>query len=405
MSMLFRKASRSDFALHKPLPWPLYDSSGALLLRQGYVISMPSLVSRLVDRGCFIGPTNSDAKRVQLHDGIQANNESADKKTPVDDNGVHVRRQAQAPAFFRTTDLSTSIRRIHKLLCEPPSIHIKVRDYIVDRAQVLIGLVEEDPDAVLASTYLSTEIPDYRPGQQLLGAALAALLAPQCGFSDPERLSLVCAAMTRDVGLNDFDKTSSNYVKGLPPGIMNTVYEHTRISLNILKNHDVDDENWLRYVLEHHERPDGQGYPDGKSGQAISPGALLINLVDSYASMVLPSERSASKFPANALKELFLEKEKRYDERQIALLFKTLTRFPAGTLVSLANGEIGVVKATPIGNENLKVHSLYDRTGIPRSNPVFRDTSQPEFAVTGCVTPAKCKSAALVIRRLWQTTR
>ncbi len=402
MTKHFRRASREDFTLHQPIAWPLYDENGLLLLKKGYVITMPNLVERLIERGCYIGLPNSDATRINItaaNEDEAGKTETADKKEPPAPP-----KPPQTPVFTRAGDLVTSIRRIHKLLCEPASNRINVKDYVLDRAEQLISLVEEDEDAVLASVYLSTVIQDYRPSHQLMGAAVAAILAPQCDIDDQHRRALICAALTRDVGLAEFDKVAGAVGNGLTDTVRAKVQQHSQISVKILTHHNVTDPLWLRYVLEHHERPDGNGYPDKKrSGEAL-PGSFLLNLADSYASMVLPNNRSPGKFHANAMKELFLEKGTRYEERHVAALIKTLSRFPAGSLVSVANGEICLVKKTQATTSTPLVFSIYDRTGMPRSSPVIRDTSQPEFNITGCVTPAKCQSASLVIRRLWSST-
>ncbi|MCE1243076.1 HD domain-containing phosphohydrolase [Oryzomicrobium sp.] len=399
MSTKPRQAVAADFVLHQPLGWPLYDANGLLLLKQGYVITMPSLIDRLLERGCYIGPPNTEQKRIQ----IDAGGDEGEQKEGGDDTAAP-RKAAQAPVFFRTLDLITSIRRIHKLLCDPPALGVNIRGYVEERADQLIAMVGEDADAVLAAAYLTTEIPEYRPGHQLLGAAIAALLAPSCGINGAQRRTLVCAALTRDVGLHEFDQSPDGTSRTLSETARAKVQGHAELSAGILATHGIKDEPWLRYVREHHERPDGSGYPVHKrTGEAL-PGSFLLNLADSYASMVLTSERVPGKFPANVIRELFLEKGHRYDELHVTALFKTLTRFPAGTLVSLANGEICMVKRTAADGKPM-AYSIYDRTGMPQSSPVLRDTGQPEFAITGCVSPAKCQSAALIIRRLWQAAR
>ena len=46
-----RRIRQSDLALNKPLPWPLYDADGHLLLREGYVLSIPRHIDALLARG------------------------------------------------------------------------------------------------------------------------------------------------------------------------------------------------------------------------------------------------------------------------------------------------------------------------------------------------------------------
>jgi len=40
-----------------------------------------------------------------------------------------------------------------------------------------------------------------------------------------------------------------------------------------------------RFVLEHHERWDGKGYPAGKKGEEIAPEARIISVADAYDAM------------------------------------------------------------------------------------------------------------------------
>ena len=401
MATLIRQAVAADLPMHEPLRFPLYDENGRLLLKQGFVITMPGFAERLLLRGCYIGnPEDPPAAANTPADGVPA-----DGSGEADSNGIindKVRPTTpQAPVFLRACDLATSVRRIHKLLLEPPSDRVVVQDFIRDRARLLLSLLAEDSDAVLAAAYLTHDVRDGRPYQQLLGAIVAAQLAPQCELGEGQRLALVCAALTRDTALHEIDKSYAT-ARELPEIAQLTVREHPLAAVKLLLQHGINDRDWLTFVAEHHERPDGSGYPNGKKEGELQAGSMLLGLADVYAGMVLANLRRPGIFPANALKEIFLGKGSKHPEKQVVALLKTLTRFPAGTLVSLANGEIGLIKNPPPSQSQPQVYSVYDRSGMPRSAPVIRDSNQSEFAITGCVAPEKCQSAALVIRRLWQ---
>ena len=49
-----RRIRQSELQLHQPLPWSLYDSQGNLLLRQGFVLSIPRHVDMLLHRGVYV---------------------------------------------------------------------------------------------------------------------------------------------------------------------------------------------------------------------------------------------------------------------------------------------------------------------------------------------------------------
>lgn len=386
MPRLIRKAVGADLPLQEPLKYALYDENQRLLLKRGFVISMPGFAERLLLRGCYIGEPDPQEEAREEEPAA-----APEAPKPV----------AKAPVFLRASDLVTTIRRIHRHLAEPPTDRVALESFVRDRAQQLIAMLNEDGNAVIAAPYLTVDLRDPRPSQQLLGAIVVAILAPLCDFSETERVALVCAALTRDAGLLEIDR-DFGASKSLPDEVRQKLREHPKRSVEMLMRHRVSDRLWLSYVLEHHERPDGQGYPLGRKEGEIQPASLLLALADSYAAMVLANPRRSGIFPANSLKELFLEKGSRYVEKHIAMLVKTFGRFPPGTLVSLTSGEIGVVKTPAPANGSPVAHVVYDRSGMPRSAPVPRDTAQKEFAIVGCVSPEKCQSASLVIRRLWQ---
>ncbi len=59
---------------------------------------------------------------------------------------------------------------------------------------------------------------------------------------------------------------------------------HPRIGYNIVNNIDVLKETSL-YILHHHERWDGMGYPSGLKGKEIPLGARIIAIADSFDAM------------------------------------------------------------------------------------------------------------------------
>ena len=60
----------------------------------------------------------------------------------------------------------------------------------------------------------------------------------------------------------------------------------------------------LRIIRHHHERWDGQGYPDGLAGEEIPVGSRIIHLVESYEVMTAGAAYKAAKPVAEAMAEL-----------------------------------------------------------------------------------------------------
>jgi HD-GYP domain-containing protein (c-di-GMP phosphodiesterase class II) len=397
-----RRISRSDLVINKPLPWDVYDQEGKLLLKTGFVLSVPRYIDDLLERGSFYDEKATPAyfsTRVKLENvtSVAAKRELVMGASFVTD----APKVPNEPVYSRAETININIRRIHKLALEARSL-VNLDTYVRTQAKHLIAAVDEDADSVVAAGHVNRQPKDFRVNQQFLGASLAAVLAPMAGIGEKEREALVCAALTRDVGILHVDTLLECSKQGeMSEFLKRSVTDHTRNSVSILKERGIHDPFWLRLILQHHEQLDGGGYPGGVTGDVLTDEVRLLVVVDSYAAMVIPSERRKGMFSANAIRELFLKKGTLYDERHIAILYKYLTKHPPGSLVSLANGEVAVVKNRQPGERPPMVWSVYDRNGMPRLQPIIRDTANAEFSVTGVVAAEQCRSAELIMKRVW----
>jgi len=64
-------------------------------------------------------------------------------------------------------------------------------------------------------------------------------------------------------------------------------------------------EEAARIVAQHHEMPDGGGYPEGLTGEAICPGAKLLAIVDAFEAVMLKhSDRGQTRSLLRAIAEI-----------------------------------------------------------------------------------------------------
>ena len=378
-----RRIRQTDLVLNEPLPWALHDEHGNLLLRQGYVITMQRHVDSLLARGVFV-------------------REAGDDDEPMVDGGPLPAKTVQLkdPVFARADSMALSLKRLFALALQDPC-RVDFSTHVQTLANHLIEAAQDDPDSLLAASHLDRQNP-YRVIQQFLGACLTALLAPAVGIAGQEKVMLVCAALTRDLGLWPMDEALAGAGKTLSDSQRALVNEHSVRSVALLQRQGVTESLWLQWVSQHHERCDGTGYPAKLAGDQLDAGTRLLGLCDSYAAMVIPYPARKPQFPANALRQLFLERETRYDALQVAALFKLLTKYPPGALLKLNTGEIAVIKARPTAPELPPISFvLYDVQGMPMLQPKLCHIVNPEQQVTAMVPVEECRSASLIIKRLW----
>ncbi len=124
----------------------------------------------------------------------------------------------------------------------------------------------------------------YTSGHQLRVAKLARAIAKEMNLSDNQVEGIFLAAVVHDVG-----KIS------IPEGILSKPGPLTDLELNIIKNHPQVGFDILknvefakpitRFVLQHHERLDGSGYPLGLKDRDIAVEARILSVADVVEAM------------------------------------------------------------------------------------------------------------------------
>lgn len=120
------------------------------------------------------------------------------------------------------------------------------------------------------------------------------------------------AGLMHDIGKISVDQRILNKVGILTETEYNDIKKHTEIGYQILKS--VDEYSSLaEYVLCHHERWDGTGYPRGLKGQDIPLISRIITLADAYEAMVSERNYKIKKTREEALIELEENSDKHFD--------------------------------------------------------------------------------------------
>ncbi|HWH14417.1 MAG TPA: diguanylate cyclase, partial [Miltoncostaeaceae bacterium] len=100
-----------------------------------------------------------------------------------------------------------------------------------------------------------------------------------------------------------------------------------------------------RWVLAHHERPDGRGYPYGVGGDAIPLEARILAIADAYEAMTADRPYRAGMAPEAALAELERCAGTQFDARLVALF----ARGDGARAVAQARAAAGARRAVRAG--------------------------------------------------------
>jgi PAS domain S-box-containing protein/putative nucleotidyltransferase with HDIG domain len=169
---------------------------------------------------------------------------------------------------------------------------------------------------------MAIEIRDpYTAGHQIRVTQLAVAIAREMGFSEEHVKAIQVAGILHDIGkiyvpaeiLTRPGKISSNEFAVLR--------DHSQAGFDILKDIEFD-YPIAQIVLQHHERMDGTGYPQGLSGEEISIDARIISVADVVESMASHRPYRPSLGMSRALSEIRENKGKLYDETVVDVCLK-----------------------------------------------------------------------------------
>jgi HD-GYP domain-containing protein (c-di-GMP phosphodiesterase class II) len=201
-----------------------------------------------------------------------------------------------------------------------------------------------NPDALLWVARMRAEdAATYAHGVKV--AIYLLQLGRHLGFPPAQLANLGAIGLLLDLGKLKVDRDLLLRQGKLSPPEFVQVKQHVDLGIKALDDSGNMDHDVRDGILQHHERLDGSGYPNGLSGAMISIYGRMAAVADTFAA--LTSLRPyASPLPAyDALKILYAQAGTHYHAPLVEQFVQAIGVFPAGSLVELTSGEVATVLA------------------------------------------------------------
>ena len=161
----------------------------------------------------------------------------------------------------------------------------------------------------------------YTAGHQQRVAELARVIAEEMGLSKDETRGIRVAGRIHDIGKISVPAEILVRPRRLTDIEFNIVKTHSQVGYDILKDIEFP---WpvAEIVLQHHERMDGSGYPQGLSGEKIILGARTIAVADVVEAMCSHRPYRSAFSVEKALEEISQNRGILYDTKVVDACLK-----------------------------------------------------------------------------------
>ena len=140
----------------------------------------------------------------------------------------------------------------------------------------------------------------------------------------------------------------------LPPKLLNKKGKLESFEFELIKQHPENGYNTAKgctflshsvklICLEHHERIDGNGYPNKLIGNEIDIKARVLAVADAYDSLTSSRTYRPPYPPHKALTIISSEVGKSYEGDVVGALYRIIVPYPIGSVVKLNTKELGLV--------------------------------------------------------------
>jgi len=256
------------------------------------------------------------------------------------------------------------------------------------------GLVDEMVATLVSSPDLAIHVMSEHPGADdayshpLNVSVLAMILARELRLP-PELVHIVgMGALFHDIGLAKVPPRIVNNPGPLNKAEREFFEMHCQYGLEIGKKAGLP-AGTLKIIYQHHELFDGSGYPAKLKGEAIDLTARIVSLVDAFDSFCNPPNPAQAATPHEALSQMFAQYRNRFDPKLLQLFIRFMGVYPAGTVVTLSNGALGMVIAVDAAHPLQPTVVVYD-PDVPKSEAIVLDLAEEaEVNISRAIRPDK----------------
>lgn len=244
--------------------------------------------------------------------------------------------------------------------------------------QVLDDIVEQllhNPHLVVNLTDIRTT-DSYTFAHSVNVATLSIITGISMGLPPGQLKKIGMGALLHDLGKTKIPLAILNKKGRLTPDEFEEIKNHPQYGYNMVNLSQAVESPSAKVIYQHHERINGEGYPNRLAESKIHPYAKICSIADVYDALTADRPYRPGFTPEKALEHLEGCGHE-FDQEILQHLFMHVAAYPIGTRVGLSNGMAGVVvHNTPGYPRNPKVRVLCYKENFKPVSPYEIDLTE-----------------------------
>lgn len=309
----------------------IYSCDGRCLLRAGIVLTDDILI-KIRDFKIFSLYIIDEYSSAEIEDIIKP--ELRQKSISViKETFSDIERIASVHKFEKRT-ISEYTNQEQKYFNSINEIAEELLESVLSNKNILLSLVD------------IKSMDNYTYSHSVNVAVISIIIGISLNLSKRKLTYLCIGALVHDIGKSFIPKEILKKPGKLTPEEFEIMKCHSIYGYDFLKKSFSLSSYIKLIVLQHHERFDGLGYPKGIIGNKINYLARIVSIADVYDALTSDRPYKRAMCPSDALEYLMSNTGTLFDYDIINIFCKIVVPFPQGTIVSLSNGDVGIVEET-----------------------------------------------------------
>ena len=233
--------------------------------------------------------------------------------------------------------------------------------------------------SVLTEVVLLRDDHKYTFEHSINVAMLSTMIGMDLELSDSELYNLIVGAVLHDIGKIQISNAILDKPSKLTDSEFRSIQNHPLYGVQLSNGLESVNDDIRRIILQHHEKLNGTGYPNGLNNNKIDPLAKIVTVSDIFDAVASNRSYHTAKSTYKSMLIVQGDAEKGLIDKDVAnTLKKNIILYPQDTILTLSNG-MTVIVIQPDEDNNRPI--VYDTT----SQRVIDLSKEPSLKIVDAV--------------------